>query len=94
MEKLKQKSTKELKEERLRLKHSRANQQRIQSFLSIDPHLSKTSYFDKQREEINKLQLKHRGLGINNTRAIYAKEFRERERREERERKQGGMFGL
>ena len=90
MERMFSKSDKQRKAETIDRNLKRLNQTGIANFLEIDPHLAKCEYFEKQREEINKI--KKRDVGINNTRAIYAREEMRKEKRQQK--KEKGMFGL
>ena len=53
-------------------KLQKSNQKGINTFLNIDPYITKEDYFDKQREEINKI--KKKDVGINNSRALAYRE--------------------
>lgn len=62
-------SDKQKRLEKIAEKNKKANQKGISSFLEIDPYLAKCDYFEKQREELNKI--KRKDVGINNSRALH-----------------------
>jgi len=76
------KSDKDKRKEKVDRSLKRANQKGISNFLNMEQHLTKSDYFDKQREEINKI--KRKDIGINNT--------RDKERKMKK--KELSMFGL
>ena len=69
---------------------AKQNQGMINTFLTIDPYMARTDYFEQKREELNKI--KKKDVGINNSRAHAYRDQRSREKREAA--KGGGMFGM